>query len=183
MDTDASGTDLAELIAADHRAVEALFDRLDADAGDRKEVVEELVKALSRHAVAEEQVVYPALRAAEGGDLLADHAIDEHQVVKDALNRVDGGKPDDENVASSLTTVMEEVRLHANREEAELLPALRAAVGDERMVELGRAYVEARDKAPTRPHPHAPNTPPGNVVAGAVAAPVDKVRDKLTGRD
>lgn len=178
-----TGTDVAALIEADHRAVEALFDQLDAETGDRKEIVAQIVKALSQHAVAEEQVVYPALREAEGGDLLADHAIDEHQVVKEALNRLDGGDPDDEGFQSSLTTVMEEVRLHANREEAELLPQLREAVGEERMVELGRAYVDARDSAPTRAHPHAPNTPPGNVVAGAVAAPVDKVRDKLTGRD
>ena len=46
---------------------------------------------------------------------------------------------------------------------------------------LREAFEKARDKAPTHPHPHAPSTPPANVVAGAVAAPVDKVRDKLSG--
>jgi hemerythrin superfamily protein len=176
-------TDVAALVAADHREVEALFDQLDAGTGDRGAIAQEVVRLLSRHAVAEEQVLYPALRAAEGGDQLADHAIQEHQVVKDALSRVQRGDPDDEGFGSSLTTVMEEVRLHANQEEAELLPLLREVVGEERMAELGRDYVAARDKAPTRPHPHAPNTPPGNVVAGAVAAPLDKVRDKLTGQE
>jgi hypothetical protein len=35
--------------------------------------------------------------------------------------------------------------------------------------------------APTHPHPHAPSTPPGNVVAGAAASIVDKARDALRG--
>jgi hypothetical protein len=37
----------------------------------------------------------------------------------------------------------------------------------------------AKKFAPTRPHPQAPNTPPGNVIAGAAAAVTDKARDML----
>ncbi len=37
---------------------------------------------------------------------------------------------------------------------------------------------KAKGLAPTHPHPHAPNTPPGNIVGGAAAA-VDKVRDAV----
>lgn len=174
-------TDVATIVHQDHAEIEALFDRLDAGTGDRAAIVREIVPLLSRHAVAEEQVLYPAVRELEDGDLLADHAIEEHQVVKEALSRLERGKPDDSGWESSLTTVMEEVRLHANNEEADLLVRLREKVGDDRMRELGEAFREAKDKAPTHPHPHAPSTPPANVVAGAVAAPVDKLRDKLKG--
>jgi hypothetical protein len=51
-----------------------------------------------------------------------------------------------------------------------------------RLNELGTAMNKAKKAAPTRPHPNAPSTPPGNVVAGTVAAVVDKVRDAAGGR-
>lgn len=54
---------------------------------------------------------------------------------------------------------------------------LLGAVAVDERVELGRRYVKAKDAAPTHPHPHAPDTPPGNVVLGPVAALVDRVRD------
>jgi len=33
--------------------------------------------------------------------------------------------------------------------------------------------------APTHPHPNAPDTPPGNMVLGAVAALADRFRDAM----
>jgi Uncharacterized protein conserved in bacteria (DUF2188) len=36
--------------------------------------------------------------------------------------------------------------------------------------------------APTRPHPRAPDQPPGNVAAGPVVGAVDRLRDTVTGR-
>jgi hypothetical protein len=35
----------------------------------------------------------------------------------------------------------------------------------------------AKKVAPTHPHPHAPNSPPGNLAVGPVLALVDRVRD------
>jgi hypothetical protein len=40
--------------------------------------------------------------------------------------------------------------------------------------ELAQALEAAKRFAPTRPHPRAPDTPPGNIVAGAAAGVVDK---------
>lgn len=177
------GTDIATIIQADHREVEALFDQLDAGTGDRKELALQVSRLLSPHAVAEEQVLYPALRGADDGDLTADHAIQEHGVIKDALTRLERLDADSDGFGSSLTTVMEQVRTHVHEEENDLLPRLRAAVGDDRMRELGEAFEKAKGRAPTHPHPHAPSTPPANLVAGAVAAPIDKLRDKITGKD
>jgi hypothetical protein len=41
---------------------------------------------------------------------------------------------------------------------------------------------QAKQSAPTRPHPNAPDTPPGNIVVGAVTGMIDKARDKLARR-
>ena len=46
---------------------------------------------------------------------------------------------------------------------------------------LGKAIRSAKKVAPTRPHPRAPDQPPGNIIAGGVAAVMDKGRDAMKG--
>jgi hypothetical protein len=48
-------------------------------------------------------------------------------------------------------------------------------------VRLGERYKQAKAAAPTHPHPHAPDTPPANVVSGPVTALADRVRDAIRG--
>jgi hypothetical protein len=38
---------------------------------------------------------------------------------------------------------------------------------------------EAKKAAPTRPHPRAPDEPPGNLISGPVAAVIDRGRDLM----
>lgn len=40
---------------------------------------------------------------------------------------------------------------------------------------------KAKALAPTRPHPRAPDQPPGNLVAGTMAAVMDRARDMVRG--
>ncbi len=169
------------LLLQDHREVEQLFSRIETAGGaGPDEAVQEVVRELSVHAVIEEQVLYPAIREkVPGGDQLADHAIEEHQEAKELLAQIDGSDDAIER-RSLLARLMREVRSHVEEEEADLFPKLQAAFGPQEQQEMGQAMAEAKKMAPTRPHPHAPNTPPGNVVAGAAAAVVDKARDALS---
>jgi hypothetical protein len=43
--------------------------------------------------------------------------------------------------------------------------------------ELAQAMEQAKKLAPTHPHPRAPDTPPGNLVAGVAAGAIDKAED------
>lgn len=81
-----------------------------------------------------------------------------------------------------MAAVIAAVRKHAAEEEMVFLPDLRSEVGPEKMGVLGLRYIDAKRSAPTYAHPHAPDTPPGNKILGAGAALVDKVRDKVSGR-
>jgi acetyl esterase len=169
--------DLAALIASDHTLATVLIERLERGEGERTALVAQLVFNLSVHAGAEESTVYPVVRArVPGGDALADVALAEHQALKEALDVLDrekaGAKADE-----ALARVAAAVRQHVPEEETELLPALRAAVGDDNMLTLGGEFTAAKRKMPTHPHPSAPDQPPGNTLAGAVASLVDKVRD------
>ena len=58
---------------------------------------------------------------------------------------------------------------------------MREQLGRNALTELGDAMVAAKDTAPIHPHPEAPDTPPGNLVAGAAAAVTDKVGDTVSG--
>ena len=77
-----------------------------------------------------------------------------------------------------MTVLIENVRHHVEEEESGLFPQVRKAVGRKELGELGQAMEKAKKTAPTRPHPKAPDTPPGNLVAGPGAAVVDKVKTK-----
>jgi organic hydroperoxide reductase OsmC/OhrA len=78
-----------------------------------------------------------------------------------------------------MTVLIESVRHHVKEEEQELFPEVRKAIGRKEMAELGDALEQAKKTAPTRPHPKAPDTPPGNLVAGPAAGALDKAKDKV----
>lgn len=183
-ETPATGAklDAIELLTSDHRTVEQLFSQLEAAAADTdvaRHAAEEIIRELSVHAVIEEQVLYPAAREALGSEQLVDHSLEEHQEVKDLLAQVDGKPVDDPQTQQTFARVKAAVEEHVAEEEGKLFPQLRQNLGGERLYQLGEAMEKAKKMAPTRPHPRAPNEPPGNVIAGMPVAVLDKVRDAL----
>lgn len=176
--TGASG-DAIELITADHRTVEQLFGQLDAAATDEARVTvgQRIIEELSIHATIEEQVLYPRSRRLLGEGQLIDHAIEEHDRLTQVLADLDGASPADDRFAGGYQLAKQLVEEHVAEEEGELLPRLRDGAGPEELHRLGQAMTAAKKFAPTHPHPHAPRTPPGNLVLGPVAALVDRVRD------
>lgn len=72
---------------------------------------------------------------------------------------------------------------HIDEEEQKFLNALAEALGDEEMEKLGKPMDEARPYAPTRPHPSAPDRPPFQTIVAMVEAPIDRLRDKIEGRE
>lgn len=95
------------------------------------------------------------------------------------LADLDGAAPDDPGFSKNFEKLMGEVRHHVEEEVNELFPPLRSALGEQRLMEMGQHLAEAKGRAPTRLHPHAPDTRPADVAAGPVAAVVDKARDAV----
>jgi hemerythrin superfamily protein len=177
--------DAIQLIQRDHREVERLFKEFErahrAEEHDRRgEVVRELVRELSVHAVIEEQFVYPALRAAGADERVLD-ALEEHHAVKLTLEELEDMPVRHPRLAAKVRLLAENVRRHVAEEERELLPLLERTLDDARRRDLAELLDRAKRAAPTRPHPLAPDTPPGNFIAGALAAVYDRSRDALRG--
>ncbi len=177
--------DAIQLIQRDHREVERLFkehERAERAGDERRQgaIVRELIRELSVHAAIEEQFVYPALRQA-GADTGVLDALEEHHAVKLILVELESLTPSSPRHAAKVRLLAENVRRHVEEEERELLPLLERTFDDERRRELASTLERAKRAAPTRPHPAAPDMPPGNFIAGAFAAVVDRSRDALRG--
>jgi hemerythrin superfamily protein len=176
--------DAIQVILKDHREVERLFKELErggaqrGDADRRRETVRRLVRELAVHSVVEEQLVYPALREAGAEERVLD-ALEEHHAVKVTLAELEQLSPTSERFEPKVRLLAESVRRHVEEEERELLPLLERTFEAGPRRTLGEALERAKRAAPTRPHPAAPDTPPGNFVVGAFAAVYDRTRDAL----
>jgi hemerythrin superfamily protein len=170
------------LLKTDHKTVEALFKQFekigDNGASKKKALVQKIIKELAVHAAIEEQVFYPAVRKAvkkAEDDVL--EALEEHHIVKWVLSELDGMDPEEERFDAKVTVLMENVRHHVKEEEQELFPEVKKKMSAKELTVLGGLMEKAKRTAPTRPHPRAPDTPPGNIVAGRGAALLDKAKD------
>jgi hemerythrin superfamily protein len=175
-------TDALDLLVADHRTVDDLFERFEK-LGDnatktKRQVADKIIRELAVHAVAEEQVLYPVVReCSDELEKVVLESLEEHHAAKVILAELQKMDPDHERFTAKVTVLSEMIRHHVEEEEKELFPKVRKQLGNELLGDMGTAIQRAKKAAPTRAHPGAPDEPPGNVVAGAVASIVDRVRD------
>ncbi|GGP87887.1 hemerythrin domain-containing protein [Saccharothrix coeruleofusca] len=180
-------TDLIRVITADHREVERVFDELESGQGTpehRRALADHVITQLVRHAVAEEQFMYPAARKVlPNGDEVADHELREHAEAELVMKELEGLEPTDPRFDQLLGELMREIRHHIQDEESDLLPQLAARCSAEDLQELGRKVIAAKKVAPTRPHPAAPDKPPANLLLNPGTGLIDRLRDALSGRN
>jgi hemerythrin superfamily protein len=170
------------LLKQDHKAVKKLFREFQSQSEDatatKRRIVDDIVRELTIHASIEESVFYPAVKGIS--EDLRDsvlESLEEHHVVKWLCSELDGMDPTDERFDAKVTVLIESVKHHIDEEEGEFFPQVREALGRKVLGEIGTMLEDAKRRAPTHPHPKAPDEPPGNIVASGVAALVDRVRD------
>lgn len=136
--------DWADALAAEHRAVLALFDRLEATGDEqtwiRAHTLTRIRTALGRHALEEENVVYPALREANQAHD-ADALNGEHGYIKTFLYELDNmpkAGPAWLARAREFRAMLEE---HMRMEEEQVFPAFRAGLTEEQNARLSAAMM------------------------------------------
>lgn len=177
--TTAATRDALALLKADHQRVSDLFDKFEG-LGDRahktrEATVHTIIEELSVHAGIEETVFYPALReriAADDEDQVLE-ALEEHHIVKFLLSELQSLPSEDERYTAKVTVLRELVDHHVEEEESEMFKQARGAFSRTELADLGDELAAARSSAPKRAHPEAPDTPPGNVIANVITAPLD----------
>ncbi|MGV0797617.1 hemerythrin domain-containing protein [Mycolicibacterium elephantis] len=173
-------------IIADHREFESVFTEIESggDPRTQPELVEHVIAGIVRHAVAEEQYVYPtARRTLPDGDELVEHEIEEHSQAEEIMKDIEKAGTEDSKYDELVRKLIADIRHHIKDEEEDLLPQLRTACPGDELRELSEKFHRAKKMAPTRPHPSAPDRPPANKILGPGAGLVDRLRDALTGRN
>jgi hypothetical protein len=181
--------DAIVVLGRDHNQVRFLLQQLQAlpshktggpedDLARRKSIVDMITVRLSGHEAAEQEHFWPAVRSAlADGDAWADGALAQEQQGKDTLTALGTMDPDSDEFDEHVEQLVTELRKHVAYEER-LFLLLRQAMPDGEREVLGQRLLAARERAPTRPHPHAPKKPGAAVKAGAAGAAVlDKARD------
>jgi acetyl esterase len=173
--------DVDHLIADDHAVVERQFQFLEAGAGDRRVLADQVAFELALHADAEERTLYPAMAEAGEPDE-SEHARAEHREIKELLVALGEAEPGEREFEDALAALIATVRTHVAEEEAGFLPRFRRLVGAARVAELGPEFLAAKRSAPRFPHPNAPSGKLGHLLADPAAVLVDQVRDLGSGR-
>ena len=130
----ASAGDWDEMLAAEHDATLAVFDKLlatdDSQTFKRTMLIKKLAYALDKHAQEEEHVVYPALRQAnEAHD--ADALEGEHGYVKTFLFDLNEMAKDSPDFLAKVREFRTMVETHARMEEEEVFPRLKQSLSQE----------------------------------------------------
>ena len=176
---------MIDVLTHDHREVEDMFGKLTeaADPDERRRVADEITIELVRHSVAEEQYLYPAVREhVPGGDAIADRELSDHAEVENLLKELGKADLGSGDFAALTGQLIRTVNAHVQDEEHALFPALAGHASPADLRRLGEQVQIAKDKAPTRPHPAAPDRPPLNKLLAPGAGLVDRIRDHLSGR-
>jgi hemerythrin superfamily protein len=129
--------DAIALLRADHRTVSGLFaDYEKTDSRKKKKaLVAEICTELSVHAQIEEEIFYPAVKAALKDTRLVPEATVEHASVKDLIAQIEGVEPHGEVYDAKVKVLSEYVKHHVKEEQNEMFPKAKATSLD--LVELG----------------------------------------------
>lgn len=118
-----SETHAIAILKTDHDTVKALFDEFEKaeKRGRKTKIIEQALTELKLHAVLEEEIFYPTVRAHVGRDIM-NEADEEHHVAKLLIAELDtiGGENDHRD--AKFTVLAESVRHHIREEETEMLP-------------------------------------------------------------
>jgi hemerythrin superfamily protein len=139
--------DAIELLTSDHRKVETIFQRFEQGLNVQEAVplFKELYQELTLHALAEENVFYPALaRNPEFFGKLKD-AFKEHSEVKAAFGELAALDITTKDWLDKMSGLIRNVKHHVRDEENDLFPMARKFLTVEELQELAQQLQKAKE--------------------------------------
>ena len=139
-----------ELLMADHRKVEDLFEQYEAekesDDETKRAIATRICGELTVHAQVEEEIFYPWLREnLDEDDMeMVEEAQVEHNTAKDLIAQLEGATDIDEQYNAKVKVLGEYIRHHVNEEENEMFPKVRDM--QEELDELGQEIAARKDE-------------------------------------
>ena len=130
-----------EMLEADHRKVEMLFDQYEemkeeSGEDEKRACAERICMMLKVHTQIEEELFYPWVRENIDDTELIEEATVEHQSAKDLIAQLEGGSEIDETYDAKVKVLGEYVKHHVQEEENEMFPKVESM--QEELDELGQ---------------------------------------------
>jgi hemerythrin superfamily protein len=126
--------DWVDALTAEHRLVEGVFDKLlqtdESQAARREALLAKIAYALSKHAIEEENVIYPALMEAARADT-SRHLTEDHAKIKTFIYDLRRLSPSDPQWLIRAREFHQELQHHMREEEDEIFPQFRNAMSPE----------------------------------------------------
>ncbi|MGK5079180.1 hemerythrin domain-containing protein [Janthinobacterium sp. HLX7-2] len=123
--------DAIALLTQDHKNVKVLFEQYDAlsdrSRASKKKLATQICLELTKHATAEEEIFYPAVREATGDEDLIDEATVEHASAKELIAQILSMNPDEDLYDAKVKVLSEQIDHHVGEEEGEMFPKARKA--------------------------------------------------------
>jgi hemerythrin superfamily protein len=138
--------DAIAMLKADHKKVSGLFEEFDKSrsAAKKKELASQICNELSVHAQLEEEIFYPAVKAALQDKELVPEATVEHATIKDLIAQVEDGEPGSEEYDAKVKVMSEYVEHHVKEEQDEMFPKAQKTKLD--LVALGEQMAARKEE-------------------------------------
>lgn len=135
MATTRPGKDACDLLDADHRALKRMFKDYEELTGSRArstaqkklDLAHRICQELTVHTQIEEEIFYPAVRAAIKDTALLDEAEVEHQSLRHLVGQIQRGNEADESVDAKVKVLGEYMDHHVKEERGEIFARARSA--------------------------------------------------------
>lgn len=126
--------DWDEVLQMEHRTVEALFQSLlqtdGTETGKRTALLAKIKHALMKHAIEEENAIYPALQRIDATED-EDQLFEDHAEIKKALYDLDRMDSGDATFLTRVRALSDLIERHVQKEEGNLFPRLKRAMSEE----------------------------------------------------
>ena len=147
--TETDPQDAIALLTEDHEHVKSLFEQYE-ELGERAHVSKQklalqICTELTKHATAEEEIFYPAVREAnKDNEDIIDEALVEHAAAKDLIAQILAMDAGDELFDAKVKVLSEQIDHHVQEEEGEMFPKARKAKLD--LMALGQAIARRKEE-------------------------------------
>jgi iron-sulfur cluster repair protein YtfE (RIC family) len=173
--------DVVQLLTNQHEEIRRLFDLVENSPGEAREQAFDSLRAyLAVHETAEEEVVHPYSRQTmeSSGARTIDPILEEEKEAKKTLKHLERVGTKSPEFLPLFRDFRKAVEAHAEHEEQNEFPRLRANGKPEELRGMADLVRAAEAVAPTRPHPGTESAVK-NLLVGPFASMSDRVRDAI----
>jgi iron-sulfur cluster repair protein YtfE (RIC family) len=139
--------DAIELLKADHRVVDSLFEKVRANEdGNNKPTFKKIKSELDVHARIEEEIFYPYLLKRGDKELkkIVREGIEEHRQAKMFLSEMESLTGTSEQFKAKMQVLMEDIDHHVKEEEDEMFKMVRDQIGEKTLLRLAEEMKAAK---------------------------------------